>query len=111
MSGLPGKKEGGEKTRDVLRLAVCACLGVSRGWQGLSPPGALPATLKTHAWNAMAWHPAGGSAGLGMGLERLALEGGGRKQQMSSRGGLESNLMLVDGAVSGLGLAVGFSKP
>lgn len=28
MSGLSGKKEGNEKTRDVLRLAVSACLHI-----------------------------------------------------------------------------------
>lgn len=108
MSGLSGQKEEGEKTRDVLRLAVSVCHVAGRGCP-------LQESCQPHLKRTlgMPWPGTqqGEVQGLGWGLERLALEGGGRKQQMSSRGRLKSNLMLVDGAVWGPGLAMGFSKP
>lgn len=68
----------GEDQRCPKAGSVC----LSRGWQGLSSPGELPATLKTHTWNAVAWHSAGGSAGLGMGVGKAGT--GGRRKKTAN---------------------------
>lgn len=112
MSGLSGQKEGREKTRDVLKLAVSACLSCHVAGRGCPLQESCQPHLKHTLGMPWPGTQQGEVQGLGWGLERLALQGGGgRKQQISSRGRLKSNLMLVDGAVWGPGLAMGFSKP
>lgn len=60
----------------------------------------------------MAWHPAGGSVGLGMGVGKAGT-GGRRRKKTANKQQRKTQVKLDvgDGAVWGLELAMGFSKP